>query len=407
MIESHDPRSVIVAGGGILGCLTSLLLADAGRTVTLIEQNDDLWLETSSVGEGKVHLGLVYAHGTASTRTGMLSGALAFAPVVERALGHALDWSTLVGDPFDYLVMRDSLLRPDELAAVYRSLDDEHAGLGRPPYLGMAIDQLAAREPHTDETGVPAFATAERAVDPDALRALVVAAIAARSDRITVLPATRVQAVDQTDDRVRVRVSHPRSPDCVERTLEAAAFVDARWHWQGHGVQGVSVSPRNLRAKSAVMFDTEASARTVTLVLGPFGDVVRRSSGVYASWYPHARIAHEHRSFASTALLAAVEAANGSTDAESAAAEQTAALVELGLLSPDARALSVRTGVIIGEGSTDIHEHESRLHDRDGAAVALDGRVALPRSLKLTTAPSAALATATAVDTLLREDSAS
>lgn len=405
MMGSHDPRSVIVAGGGILGCLTSLLLVDAGRSVTLIEQNDELWLETSSVGEGKVHLGLVYAHGTATTRSGMLSGAVAFAPVVERALGHAIDWSTLVGDPFDYLVMRESLLQPDELAAVYRSLDDEHAALGRPPYLGMAIDRLAAREPHTDETGVPAFATAERAVDPDALRELVVAAVAARSDRITVLPATRVQAVDQVDDGVRVRVSHPRSPDAVEDALEAAAFVDARWHWQGHGVQGIDVGARNLRAKSAVIFDADASTRTVTLVLGPFGDIVRRSSAVYASWYPHARIAHEHRPFASTALLDAVEAANRSTDAESAAAEQKAALVDLGLLSPRARALSVRTGVIIGDGPTDIDQRGSRLHDRDGAAVSLVGRVALPRNAKLTTAPSAALATATAVDGLLRSDS--
>jgi glycine/D-amino acid oxidase-like deaminating enzyme len=407
VIESHDPRSVIVAGGGILGCLTSLLLVEAGRRVTLLEQNDELWLETSSVGEGKIHLGLVYAHGSDATRSGMLSGALAFAPVIERALGHAVDWAALSGDPFDYLVMRDSLLRPDELAAVYRSLDDEHIALGRPPYLGRAVDRLAARAPHTDETGMPAFATAERAVDPDALRALVVAAIAARSESLTVLRGARVEAVDQAEDAVSVRVSQPRSPDAVADTLRAAAFVDARWHWQGHGVQGVSVGARNLRAKSAVIFDAGASARTVTLALGPFGDVVRRTSTVYASWYPHARIAHEHRPFASNELLAAVDAANRRTDLEAAAAPQRSALVELGLLSPDARALRVHTGFIVGDGPTDIDVRDSLLHDRAGAGVALVGHIALPRNFKLTTAPSAALATATAIDELLRSGSRS
>ena len=33
-----DPRQhVVVAGGGILGCLTSLLLAECGRAVTLVD----------------------------------------------------------------------------------------------------------------------------------------------------------------------------------------------------------------------------------------------------------------------------------------------------------------------------------------------------------------------------------
>lgn len=407
MTEAHDPRSVVVAGGGILGCLTSLLLVDAGHRVTLIEQNAELWRETSSVGEGKVHLGLVYAHGTPATRSGMLHGALEFAPVVERALGRAVDWSALTGDPFDYLVMRDSLLPPAELAAVYRSLDDEYAALGRPAYLGAPIDRLAAHEPHTDETGLPAFTTAERAVDPDALRELVVTAIAARAPRLTVLASTRVASIEQHEGGVRVRATRGVGPDAPEQTLEAAALVDARWHWQGHAVQGISVGPRNLRAKSAMIFDADADARTVTLVLGPFGDVVRRRLSVYASWYPHARIAHEHRPFASSSLIEAVDAANDPADLDAAIDAQRSALVDLGLLAPEARARLVRTGVILGDGPADIHVRESRLHDRDGAGVTLVGRVALPRNFKLTTAPSAALATAHAVDNLLRSESGS
>jgi len=406
VIDNHDHRSIVVAGGGILGCLTSLLLVDAGHTVTLIERASELWRETSSVGEGKVHLGLVYAQGSATTRSGMLRAALEFAPVVERALAHAVDWAALGGDPFDYLVMRESLQQPDELAAIYRSLDDEHAALGRPAYLGAALDRLATRKPHADATGMPAFATAERAIDPDALRELVVTAISARSDRLTVLRATRVERVEQTDNGVRVHVvDHESGADddaAAEQTLEAAALVDARWHWQGYGVQGVTVGPRSLRAKSAVLFDADASERTVTLVLGPFGDVVRRRSTVYASWYPHARIAHEHRAFASRSLIDVVEAANRPVDLDAAVDSQRAALVDLGLLSPHARARAVRTGVIVGDGATDIHVRDSRLHDRDGAGVVLAGRVALPRSLKLTTAPSAAVATVNALDALLR-----
>jgi hypothetical protein len=187
----------------------------------------------------------------------------------------------------------------------------------------------------------------------------------------------------------------------------AAALVDARWHWQGHGVQGVTVGARNLRAKSAVLFDADASERTVTLVLGPFGDVVRRRSSVYASWYPHARVVHEHRAFASHSLIDAVEATNRPVDLDAAVDSQRTALVNLGLLAPQARARSVHTGVIIGDGATDISVRESLLHDRDGAGVVLAGRVALPRSLKLTTAPSAAVATANALGALLRTQGSS
>ncbi|MER3387416.1 MAG: FAD-dependent oxidoreductase [Microcella pacifica] len=394
--EGIDPSTVIVAGGGILGCLSSLLLVEAGHSVTLIDAAPELWRGASAAGEGKIHLGLVYARASASTRSQMLQAALDFAPIVERAVGERVDWASLTSDPFDYLVMPDSLASTDELSAVYRSLDEEHARRGRPPYLGLGVDRLAALNPGVDQTGLPVFATAERAIDPNLLREVVLDAVARRAPALRVLTGTRVTAVEHLEGGVRAHLAAG-----AESTMTAAALVDARWEWQGFGVSGVSTPPRNLRVKSSVTLPAGASSRTVTLVVGPYGDVVRRSGSVYASWYPAARRAHEHRPFPSPDAVAALEEATLAGSAHDSAHEQLAALVELGLLEPGAEPVSRHAGFILGEGTLDIDSPRSELHDRRGSGVAIAGKVVLPRTLKFSTAPRAAQEAAAAVTDLL------
>lgn len=405
--ERPDPRSVVVAGGGILGCLSALLLVEAGCTVTLVEREPELWRGASTAGEGKIHLGLVYAAGSLSTRTSMLDGALSFAALVERCVARRLDWTALAGDAFDYLVMPGSLRSEDQLAAVYAELDAEHAARGRPDYLGLAVDRLAARRAHVDaDTRLPAFATAERAVDPDRLREIVMGAMDERAQHLTVLTSHEVTTMEQREGAVRVRHRDRRDPTTsTESSLVAAAVIDARWAWQGHGVQGARVGPRNLRVKSSLVLPVDASARTVTMVLGPYGDVVSRADSVYASWYPAARRAHEYSAFPSAALQHALAQATSPDPAVSGVDEQLAALRDLGLLARDRPHVGLRAGIIVGDGSVDIDSPQSALHDRADSGVARAGRVIMPRSAKFTTAPAAALDAVTAVELLLDEPS--
>lgn len=392
-----DPRQhVVVAGGGILGCLTSLLLAECGRAVTLVDAGRELWQGASAAGEGKVHLGLVYSLGSPDSRQSMLRTALDFGPLVERAVGRRVDWPALTSDPFDYLVMPDSLASAEELAAVYRSLDDEHSRLGRPPYLGLDLDRIAAGRAQADPTGLPAFATAERAVDPDRLRAIVVDAIERRAPAVRVISGSRVTAVDQGESGVRVHLDGDESAP-----LTAAAMVDARWAWQGFGVQGVRARRRNLRVKSAAILPAGASERTVTLVVGPYGDVVPRADSVYVSWYPEARRAHEHRAHPSSRALAALAQATVRGSAHDSSRRQCDALAELGLVDHGVEPIALRAGLIVGDGAADIDSPRSGLHDRRGFGSRVVGRVVLPRSLKFSTAPRAATQAVSAVLPLL------
>lgn len=381
--------NVLVLGGGILGCLTALHCAREGMRVALIEREPLLWNRASRHNEGKVHLGLVYALGFEKTRRGMLHDAVRFAPDLESATGTAIDWSRLATDPFEYVAMPDSALGIEELAERYRRLNDLYDELGRPPYLGEQPPQLAEVEPTIDiASGRQRFHTAERAVDPVRLRSIVIEAIA-REPLITVHLDEEALVVEWTSSRAITAVRRAgRSIDMV-----SSAVVDCRWERQGSGVAGLAVRPRSLRVKAAVRVASTTPLTSATLVAGPYGDVVQHRDYAYLSWYPAARLHHEYLSVPSSAADQALAQVSDPT----VVARQLAALHDLGLIPDDVEVIEGVGGFIVGEGPRDISDPDSALHDRVGSGVVQHGRVFMPRSLKFSSAPTAARRTAEAV----------
>lgn len=76
-----------VLGGGLQGCCVAVALAERGATVVLFDKNDSLLSRTAVANEGKIHLGYMYAGDpTLSTAKTMMTGALSFAPFLERYL---------------------------------------------------------------------------------------------------------------------------------------------------------------------------------------------------------------------------------------------------------------------------------------------------------------------------------
>lgn len=63
---------IAVVGGGIVGCTTALLLADHGYSVDLFEREAELWSGASRAGEGKIHLGPIFALGGRATHEAQL-----------------------------------------------------------------------------------------------------------------------------------------------------------------------------------------------------------------------------------------------------------------------------------------------------------------------------------------------
>ena len=107
-----------VLGGGLQGCCTALALAERNVRVTIFDKNDSLLSEAAVANEGKIHLGYMYAGDpTLSTAKTMMTGALAFAPFLERYLGRAAT-SFSVSVPATYIVHRDTQRNPEEICAV-------------------------------------------------------------------------------------------------------------------------------------------------------------------------------------------------------------------------------------------------------------------------------------------------
>jgi glycine/D-amino acid oxidase-like deaminating enzyme len=382
---------IAVIGAGILGLTTALLLAGQDRRVIVIDRRDDLWAGTSAVGEGKVHLGPVYALGDHATHELMMRGALAFTPLMERAVGRRLPWESMTSEPFDYLVMPTSLVPPDDLAHRYRDMNRTLQRMrGQTPrarYLGEPLDAVIDPSVVRDEdTGLAGFRSRERAVDPSRLGGLVREATHEHPRVATRLGAS-VVAVDAAVGSVTV--------DHTGRARETlgpfAAVVNCAWEGRSRiaAIDGTLLAPQNIRVKAMVRLRRgDGAARNITLVQGPYGDVVSHPDFTYASWYPVARVHHEIAEHSSDRVAAAVAQAGSSLNLAQA---QVEALARIGLLDGREQIIATGAGVILGEGRRDIDDAGSGLHRRERFGTRMDGRLLTPMNYKLTTAPLAAL----------------
>ncbi len=404
---ARQQRDIAVVGGGIVGATAALLAARRGWRVTLFEAEPRLWTRSSAANEGKVHLGPVFALGDDATVELMQRGAFSFADVLDEACGSPLPWADLVTDAFDYLVMPDSLLTPDELSARYRRMN-ERLATGRGTYLGESLRRVADPTERRDgRSGLPAFHTTERAVDPTRLGNLVCEAIMA-DPLITVRAGCRVHRVCLDEARGRGSlVAWSAAGELLEDCFDAV--VNAAWDGQEVLLPRRDRVARNFRLRCAIRLHLPAPAEhvgvgvarwaPVTLVQGPYGDVVAHRDHVYASWYPVGRLTNEHGPSPSTHARQELASLAGRGDLVES---QLQPLRDLGLLPEVAgewRA-SVVGGFIAGHGTLDIDLRESRLHHRAEFGPRRVGGMVVATNFKLTTAP---LAAQLAVDTVARE----
>lgn len=351
---------VAVLGGGMQGCCIALLLADRGVRVTLFERHAELLKGAASNNEGKIHLGYTYA-GDPTLRTArrMIEGALAFAPVMQSILGgsDAFNLST----PFVYVVHRDSQVSVDDFARYIAHVhDDVLAAAGT--YFG-AVPFRPQRYPRGDfeaafdgAAALAAFETPEIAVDPQRLCAVLRARIAAEPNVALRLGHT-VTDVAGEGGRYLI-VTEPRGgaetfDHVVNALWDGRLALDARR----------GLHPRRAwlhRLKYGFRVSSPAVSRSVTLVLGPFGDTVAYANGArYMSWYPACMRA------TSTALAPPEHAL---TPAELEAMRQESVRA-LGAVVPEVLGIDVRDmkpvcGIITAWGETDIDDPQSELRAR-------------------------------------------
>jgi glycine/D-amino acid oxidase-like deaminating enzyme len=388
---------VAVLGAGLQGACLALELARAGAQVDLYDRHLTSVSGDSARNEGKIHLGYVYAADrTGRTAELMVEGALAFAPLLRRWLGSALD-EVPVSEPFNYLVHRDSLLGVDaveeHLAACHRFAVESLAGRA-PDYFGQdptkAPERLSRAESerwYDPATTLAAYRTEEVAVDPLALARVVRARLAAEP-AIRLRLGSEVHSVTPGDDGVVVHAVR----DAHETADHHDHVVNALWSGRLAIDLTAGVRPvgpwlyrirYNLRIRQAV-----TGVPATTIVLGPFGDAVSYGSdGLYLSWYP---VGRQGTSTAVTppAWPITLDDADSARLRAGIGAGLGGSIRAVAALPDDVLAAGeVVSGIVFAHGAGDIDRPDTELHERHRIGPRSFGRYHSVDTGKLTTAP--------------------
>lgn len=394
--------SVAVLGAGLAGCGVAVEVADRGEHVLLFDRRQKPMQEASRWCEGKIHLGFVYANDQSfRTAQRMIDGALAFGETLSRWVDMS-DRSCLVSDPFEYAVLKESMLPVDQIEAHFLKVEaytrQQLAKTGRSYIADLSEPMFQRADPESGgydpDQVIGRFKTAERAIDTSLLADLVCEAVIAHPN-IELVMGVDVQNVEPVAEAYRVVCSDGTKTRnegpfrFVTNALWAnRVVIDARMgraptrRWINRLKLGVNIWHGN----------RDLGAPTTTFLLGPFGDIVHFPSGrSFLSWYPTGMFE----------ILEGVEPIDWrerlSTVDSGRIAKET--VVALRRLIPDLEPLlddpdvvtRVEGGAIFAWGSTDIDDPGSELHERFDIGWVRNGGYISFDPGKLTTAPKFSL----------------
>jgi hypothetical protein len=390
-----------VLGAGLQGLCAAYALADRGWRVGVLDQAAAPLDRASGRNEGKVHLGLTYANDPSfDTQALMLRCGLAFGPLIERWCGPQ-DWAGMTSTPFEYVVMRDSLVPMQDLTAMYDRLACRfdavrHDGVS---YLGRALEWLI--EPPVPVGGGGRVSvdlashtarTQERTLDLGTFRRAVSLRLS-HDARITFRAHRRVEGV--------ARRGHGFIVQGVDTGTgagwQAPADIVVNCLWEGRrridDTVGVGQGPPQMyRLNYRILGQMDRvppGTPSYTLVLGRYGDLVINPSGLhYFSWYPVCMTDAAVATAAPESWEAALSTSMTAEAARCFAAQAVAALARVLPMARCARVVHVDAGVICAAGESDIDDPASGLHRRAAIGVAAyDGYFSIDTG-KLTCAPA-------------------
>ncbi len=392
-----------VLGAGLQGVGVAIELALRGADVELYDREAEAVSRASLQNEGKVHLGLVYANDP-SLKTGrlMLQGAACFAPALRRWTEGGLDGLTL-STPFTYLTHRDSLLSPEALQAYYRTVCE----LGREALSGPGADYLGASgaldatrltpaeldERFDTRTVAAAFRTSELAVDPQEVAGLLRRRLEG-DPRIRLRLGTEVLGVERAADGPVVQSDGPDGP--VRERYDQV--VNALWCGRLKVDRSAGIEPDapwSFRVKHFLRLRAPhgaADAPSVTVALGPFGDVVNYGSGdLFLSWYPVGRRGMSGGIAPPDWPLPPPAAEQADIRAGVRAGLQALIPGLAGIGATELDSAEVQGGIIYAVGETDVDDRTSQLHQRARTGPVSYGRYHTVDTGKYSLAPLFAL----------------
>lgn len=386
---------VLVLGGGLAGSCAALALARMGIEVDLVERHARPMAGASLHNEGKLHLGYVYAADPeASTHTILAEGSACFVDIVTMLTGEEPE-ALLRSRPFIYGIPVDSQLTTDEVRSHFMRVDahlSQRAGEAHGGLIAPSRELPAHRLPeHFDPAFVQAgIETSEVAVDPEQVARFVSAALSS-SERVRLHLGATVESARRTGAGFEIDCATPGG----RRILSAPVVVNCLWDDRIRVDSTVGIIPARptmLRFKAAIRFSLPHPAAlrklpSVTLVLGPYGDLVNLGNGRhYLSWYPTCKLGETclpdaaglHRE------LCRIDHDQLVRDSFMGLARF---LPKLRSLAASCRDVSVGGGVIAAHGSTDITDPTSELHQRSRIGPVAHGHWITCDTGKYCTAP--------------------
>lgn len=290
---------IAILGGGGVGVCAALEIASHGHSVDVYDQDSAPVMRASRVNEGKIHQGFLYANDSSRRTVRILAeGALNFASCLSRWLDVSAE-PLEVSTPFVYAVHEDTMVDIENIrqhfAACCSIIREMQAASGL-RYLGQE-DPASFRElgRHELESVLDpahfagAFVTSELAVDPRTVASRLRAAVLA-APRIAFIGGSRVESVQRrksggyvvTFDNKGAQEAGPYD-QVVNALWESRLAVD-----RSMGIEPTQSWIFRHKFGSRVSIPLQpGDLPSVTMVLGPFGDIVNFGSrGLYLSWYP-------------------------------------------------------------------------------------------------------------------------
>lgn len=404
---------VAVLGAGIQGSCVALALARRGINVDLYDQNLLPMRAASRYGEGKLHLGFVYANDPEqTTHKVMARGSISFWNIVNRLTGADLS-ACRRSSPFVYAVASDSMLDVAAISAHYQAVEvairEVEAECGD-LYFGERIDQvyrqLEQREVealYAPDLVKAAFHTCERAINTgDFARAL--RRILADNDRIRFSGETEILSAEPTNDG-QLRVTMDRDGQKSQTTYPVV--VNCLWAGRLAIDASAGFAPTyswvfRYKASLTMRGDTSAPlAPSTTLVLGPYGDFVNFGGGeYYLSWYPRFMLGR-NSDLDGRNLQSLPESIDAISMVHEGISEMSAYLPSLQAIAATNPKFEVGGGVIFARGASDIVDPRSGLHRRAAIGVFQHGAYLTVDTGKYCTAPLFALEVADRVGEIL------
>lgn len=371
-------KRAIVLGAGIQGVSVALGLQQRGFAVVLVDKASDCLLRASFRNEGKIHMGFVYANDPSfKTSTLMMRASLSFSRLLDEWTGREIDWRALSSHPFMYVIARTSMVTPDRLLQNYEKLQHEYRTVLKQEggsYLGqrpasiwepLSADYLKAWI--NEKFAVCGVQTVETSLELDGFRRIMHAALA-RSGTIEPCFGCSVESVTRTAHGFRVEGSRV---DGMTWDRHADIVVNCLWDGRLKLDEHMGIRPQRkwvYRLKYRLLGTLPRKLEglpSLTVVLGPYGDVVRYPHAkTYISWYPACM-----RGWTDSVSIPqewARHCAGWVEDTEASRIAQDALAgfeqVVTGIAQTDIDV--VDAGVIFSWGKTDIDDPCSELHER-------------------------------------------